>query len=145
MLKETLDITVTEDIEIDETFIVKGNKTLRGDATISADMEGKFRQMYIFDIQMGASLTMDGLILEGNGTTDGININQKAELYVLSGIIQYMRKGIQGNGVLEIEGGLIQYCSQQAIFAGYKSDVRLTGGTIYNSGENSLYVEKWLV
>lgn len=141
LLKKELSIVVTEDIEIDETFIVKGKKTLYGDATISADVAGEYRTMYIFDVQPGAALTMNGLVLDGDGTADGINVGQDAELTYLSGTIQYMRYGIQTNGKVNFEDGLIQHITQAGIMASYRSKVYVNGGHLYNANSHLIHVD----
>ena len=141
LLKKELSIVVTKDIKIDETFIVKGNKTLYGNATISADVAGEYRTMYIFDVQPGASLTMNGLVLDGDGTADGINVGQDAELTYLSGTIQYMRYGIQTNGKVHFEGGLIQHSTQAGILSSYRSKVYVNGGYLYNANSHLIQVD----
>ena len=141
LLKEELDIVVTKDIHVEEPLIVKGTKTLYGDATISADTAGQFRTMYIMEVQVGASLTLDGPTLDGDGTVDGINVGQKAELTFHSGTIQYMRNGVYSNGTVNMDGGLVQHISGSGIIAAFRSKVYITGGTLYNSGSHLLEVE----
>ena len=141
LLKKELAIVVTEDIEIDETFIVRGKKTLYGDATISADVAGEYRTMSIFDVQPGSVLNMNGLILDGDGTADGINVCQDAALNYYSGTIQYMRYGIQTNGKVTLDDVLIQHSTQAGVLASYRSKVYVNGGTYYNANSHLIHVD----
>ena len=141
LLDMELDITVTNDMKVKEGFLVYGKKTLRGDATISADFFGKFEQISVFTIQKGASLTMDGLVIDGDGLADGFSVAQKAELTYLSGTLQKVHQGIVTNGLVTIEDINLHTIGKYGINALFKSDVYLNGGKIYNSGTTLLYVD----
>lgn len=141
LLDMKLDITVTEDIEIDETFIVKGTKTLYGDATIKADIFGLFQERSVFEIKRGASMTIDGLVIDGNGMADGYTVNQGAELTYLSGTIQKVRYGIKTNGQVTVEDVLITTTGRAAVQSLFKSEVTLNGGTYKNSNYYNIYVD----
>ena len=141
LLDMELDITVTNDIKVKEAFMVYGKKTLRGDATIAADFFGKFEQISIFDVQKGASVTMDGLVIDGNGLADGFSIAQNAELTYLKGTLQKVHQGIITNGTVTIEDIDLHTIGKYGINALFRSDVYLNGGKIYNSGTNLLYID----
>ena len=102
LLELELDITVTKDIETDETFLVRGTKTLYGDAMLSMDAAGKFKELYVLEVQKNAKLTMDGLTLSGNGMGSGVQVNQRAELVYQSGDMVNICKGIYTNGKVTI-------------------------------------------
>ena len=140
LLNEELDIVVARDIEIRDTLLVNGRKTLYGDATIAADIAGEFKTMYMMDVQVGAILTLDGPTLDSDGSCDGINVGQKAELYIKSGTIQYMRNAVNANGIVTMTGGLIQHVSQNGIIASFRSKVYINGGVLYNGGNMLLNI-----
>ena len=123
LINDELDIVVTKDIKINDTLLVKGTKKLYGDATIYTDISGEFKTMYMMDVQVGASLTWDGPTLDSDGSCDGINVNQKAELHIKSGTIQFMRDAVYSNGTVTMTGGLIQHVSQNGIVAAFRSKV----------------------
>lgn len=141
LVEDDLDIIVKEDIEISEPFVVKGNKTLYGDATIKADIAGLFEQRSILSIGKGAHLTMNGLTLDGGGMADGIEVRQNGELTYLSGRVQYTRYGITAHGTVTVEDIDVEHISTAGIYASFKSKVYVNGGTIKDSYTNLLSVE----
>ena len=112
-----------------------------GDATIYTDISGEFKTMYMMDVQVGASLTWDGPTLDSDGSCDGINVNQQAELHIKSGTIQFVRDAVYSNGTVTMDGGLIQHVSQNGIVAAFRSKVYVNGGILYNGGNKLLNVE----
>lgn len=141
LMDEDLDIVVTKDIEMSETFSVKGNKTLYGDATIKADIAGLFEQRSILSVGKGAHLTMNGLVLDGGGMADGIEVRENGELTYLSGRVQYTRYGITAHGTVTVEDIDVEHISTAGIYASFKSKVYVKGGTIKDSYTNLLNVE----
>lgn len=141
LLDMELDITVTGDIEINETLIVEGTKTLYGDATIKADIFGLFQERSVFEIQRDASMTIDGLVIDGNGMSDGYTVNQGAELTYLSGTIKKVRYGIRTNGLVTVEDVLITTTGRAAVQSLFKSEVTLNGGTYSNSNLYNIHVD----
>ena len=141
LINDELDIVVTKDIKINDTLLVKGTKKLYGDATIYTDISGEFKTMYMMDVQVGASLTWDGPTVDSDGSCDGINVNQQAELHIKSGTIQFVRDAVYSNGTVTMDGGLIQHVSQNGIVAAFRSKVYVNGGILYNGGNKLLNVE----
>lgn len=141
LLDEELEITVTEDIEVKVGFTVNGTKTLRGDATIASNL-GIFQPISILEVSNDASLTMDGLVVDGNANAIGIKVNEKGELTYLSGEIIYAGTyGIVANGLVTIEDVSISNCITAAIDAGFKGKVYFNGGELVNNRHIGVYVE----
>ena len=136
-----MDILVQEDLYIQDTFTVKGTKTLYGNATIQADIAGLFEQRSIFSVSKGAHLTMQGLVLDGRGMADGIEVRQNGTLTYLSGRIQYVRYGITAHGTVTVEDFEVEHIATAGIYASFKSEIYVKGGTICNSYANLLNVE----
>lgn len=141
LLDEEIDIVLTEDIKIQDTFVVKGTKTLYGNATIKADIAGLFEERSIFSVQKGAHLIMNGMILDGGGMADGIEVKQNGELTYLTGRMQYVRYGVTTHGTVNVEDIEIEHISTAGIYASFKSSVYMKGGTILDSYKNLLKVE----
>lgn len=141
LMDDDLEIVLTKDIEITDTFVVKGNKTLYGDATIKSDIAGLFEQRSILSVGKGAHLTMNGLVLDGGGMADGIEVRQNGELTYLSGRMQYVRYGITAHGTVTVEDIDIEHISTAGIYASFKSKVYVNGGTIRDSYTNLLSTE----
>lgn len=137
LLDEKLDIVVTKDIEISDTFLVNGTKTLYGDATIKMNICGLFTEKGAFQIQGGSSLTIDGLTIDGTGMADGIVVNQRAKLIYKSGHMQYVRYGVRTNGEVTIEDVTIEHIATAGVFASFRSKVYVNGGS-YSDAYTSL-------
>lgn len=141
LLDEELEITVTEDIVVKVGFTVNGTKTLRGDATIASNL-GIFQPISILEVSNDASLTMDGLVIDGNANAIGIKVSEKGELTYLSGEIIYAGTyGILSNGLTTIEDVSISNCITAAIDAGFKGKVYFNGGELVNNRHIGVYVE----
>ena len=141
LLDEELDITVNGDMEIKTGFTVKGTKTLHGDATISANLS-LFKVISILKVSENASLTMDGLVLDGNGIAMGVSVEQGGELTYRSGKIIYAGTyGISTGGLTTIEDITISQSAVAAIDAAFGSKVYLRGGTLEDNRHIGIYVE----
>ncbi len=137
LVDEKLDIVVTKDIEISDTFLVNGTKTLYGDATIKMNIVGLFTEKGAFQIQGGAALTVDGLTIDGTGMADGIVVNQRAKLTYKSGRMQYVRYGIRTNGEVTVEDATMEHIATAGVFASFRSKVYVNGGN-YSDAYTSL-------
>ena len=140
LLDLKLDITVTDDIVASETFLVRGNKTLRGDGTLSIDAAGKFEELYILNVQRQSTLTMDGLTLDGKGMGGGVLVNQRAKLVYDSGEMKNIYKGISTNGEVVVNDIDMYNISAIGVYSSFKSQVYLNGGTYTNAGKNFVSV-----
>ncbi len=141
LMEEDMEIVLKKDIEITDTFSVKGNKTLYGDATIKMDIAGLFEQRSILSVGKGAHLTMNGLVLDGGGMADGVEVRQNGELTYLSGRVQYTRYGITSHGKVTVEDIDVEHIGTAGIYASFKSKVYVKGGTLRDSYANLLNVE----
>ena len=137
----TLLINVDKDIEVDEQFIVKGTKTLTGDGELKMLLSAEWGQSLLV-VTEGASLTMDGLVLNGNYVADGIHMEQNAALTYLSGTIKCTDVySIQAQGDVTIKGVDIEKAEYIGIFAEKGSLVNIEGGNLTESATHDLYVQ----
>ena len=137
----TLSINVDKDIEVDEQFIVKGTKTLTGDGELKMLLSAEWGQSLLV-VSEGASLTMDGLVLNGNYVADGIHMEQNAALTYLSGTIRCTDVySIQAQGDVTIKGVDIEKAEYIGIFAEKGSLVNIEGGNLTDSATHDLYVQ----
>ena len=137
----TLLINVDKDIEVDEQFIVKGTKTLTGDGELKMLLSAEWGQSLLV-VTEGASLTMDGLVLNGNYVADGIHMEQNAALTYLSGTIECTDVySIQAQGDVTIKGVDIEKAEYIGIFAEKGSLVNIEGGNLTESATHDLYVQ----
>lgn len=142
LLEESeLSIDVRNDIEVDEQFIVKGTKTLTGDGELRMLLSAEWGQSLLV-VSEGASLTMDGLVLNGNYVADGIHMEQNAALTYLSGTIKCTDVySIQAQGDVTIKGVDIEKAEYIGIFAEKGSLVNIEGGNLTDSATHDLYVQ----
>lgn len=137
----TLSIHVDKDIEVDEQFVVKGTKTLTGDGELKMLLSAEWGQSLLV-VSEGASLTMDGLVLNGNYVADGIHMEQNAALTYLSGTIKCTDVySIQAQGDVTIKGVDIEKAEYIGIFAEKGSLVNIEGGNLTDSATHDLYVQ----
>ncbi len=141
LLEQELEIVVTKDLTVSEALLVRGDKTLYGNATLSADMRVT-KTFQMLEVTKGASLTMDGLILDANCNADGIQVDEGGKLTYLSGEIIYaMYYGINVNGYAKIENVTIRKPMLAAVCANYGSEVYVEGGQYLDSYNLIMYVE----
>lgn len=141
LLDETLEITVNKDIEVRKGFTVNGDKTLKGSSAVKASM-GAYKVFTLFMVSEDASLTMDGLVVDGNGIANGIEVKEKGELTYHSGEITYAgRYGIITNGLTTLHDFAITQPAVGAIDAAYGSKVYIKGGRIEDSRSYGISVE----
>ena len=116
--EEDLVVTVDIDLEVSESLLVVGNKTVQGQGTLTAPLSLD-EKIAIFDVTENAHLTLQGLSLDGNTNADGVNVRRNGKLSYLSGKIIYPAQyGIAVYGEAEIETADIQYAPTAAVFAG---------------------------
>ncbi len=133
LLDTELKINVTADIEIEKEFVVKGTKTLCGTAKISAKKE-PFKELSAFEVAKSASLTIDGLAIDGNGMANGVLVNRGAEFTYLSGEICYTAYGILNKGTATVKNGVIRTAVLAAIYSAGSGTTYVEGGDYLNAG-----------
>ena len=140
--EENLVITLTEDVEIKEVLDVKGKKTLKGDARVSMNM-GVQGGKSILKTEREADLTIDGLVIDGNGVANGIVVEVDSKLTYKAGTICYAAaSAITTYGKLYIDDISIEDSIHSAIVAEKRSIVEMTGGKIDGCQYAFLYVAK---
>ncbi|MBQ8804316.1 MAG: right-handed parallel beta-helix repeat-containing protein [Tyzzerella sp.] len=135
-----IEIHVTEDMEVEEGFVVNGIKTLIGDANLRMSLGAELGQALLM-ISEGSSLTLDGPMLDCNFNSDGIRVEENATLTCLSGTIKYAGSyGILAYGDVTIKDVSIEDCEYISICAQTGSEVRMEGGSVERSAYNDVYV-----
>lgn len=123
-------IEVTGDIEVEKEFIVKGTKTLTGDAELRMALSAEWGQSLLV-VSENATLTMDGLVLNGNYVADGIHMKTNGTLTYLSGKIRCTDVySIQAQGTVTIKDVNIEKAEYIGIFAEKGSVVNVEGGLL---------------
>ena len=142
LLQESeMTITVTEDMEVEKQFIVKGKKTLTGDAQIRMSLSAEWGQSLLV-VSDGATLVMDGLVLNGNYIADGIHMEENAALTYLSGTIQCTDVySIQAMGNVNIQNVSIEKAEYIGIYVKRGSHVTIEGGHLTNTATHDIYVD----
>ena len=134
-------ICVAEDMEVDQQFIVKGTKTLTGDAVIRMALSAEWYQSLLL-VSEGATLRMDGLVLDGNYLADGIHMEENAKLDYLSGKIWRTDVyGIQALGNVTIQDVSIEKAEYIGIYAKKGSKVTIEGGNFTDTATHDIYVD----
>ncbi len=141
LLEDTeLTIQVTDDMEVETGFIVNGTKTLEGTAELRMFLGAELGQA-VLAVSEEASLTVDGLVLNGNFNADGIHMESNAELTFLSGTIKYAGGyGIQADGNVALKNVSIEGCEFISIYAQKGSTVDIDGASVLQSSTDALYV-----
>lgn len=131
LLEESeLVIEVTEDIVADETFTVKGTKTLTGKGSISMELYVAPYQ-YLLMVDKEAHLTLDGVTVDGNGSTNCVKVEKGAQLTCLSGELTYGCPAIiESFGDVYIKGGSITDAIGTGVYIHGGGNLYMTAGTI---------------
>lgn len=131
LLEESeLVIEVTEDIVVDETFTVKGTKTLTGTGSISMELYVPPYQ-YLLMVDKEANLTLDGVTVDGNGSTNCVKVEKGAKLTCLSGELTYgCPTIIESFGDVYIKGGSITDAIGTGVYIHSGGNLYMTAGTI---------------
>ena len=133
-------IHITDDMEVEEGFIVNGTKTLTGDAVLKMSLGAELGQA-LLKITENSSLTFDGPVLDCNFNSDGIHVETNATLTSLSGTIKYAGAyGILTYGKVTIKDINIQDSEYISICAQTDSKVNIKGGSIERSASNDVYL-----
>ncbi len=136
-----IDITVTGEVRTARTFEVKGNKTLRGQGAVAADYDIGVATPLI-NVKKGASLTVDGLRLDGAGAATVISVDEGAKLSHVSGRIEYaggFAVSVAGEAALS-QGTEILDSSDGALHVLEDGKLTLDGGTYKENGNYGLMV-----
>ena len=134
-------ICVAEDMEVDQQFIVKGTKTLTGDAVIRMSLSAEWYQSLLV-VSEGATLNMDGPVLDGNYIADGIHMEENANLVYLSGKIWRTDVyGIQAMGNVSIQDVNIDKAEYIGIYAKKGSKVTIEGGSFTDTATHDIYID----
>ncbi len=133
-------IHITDDMEVEEGFIVNGTKTLTGDAALKMALGAELGQA-LLKITENSSLTFDGPVLDCNFNSDGIHVEPNATLTSLSGTIKYAGAyGILTYGKVTIKDINIKDSEYISICAQTDSKVNIKGGSIERSASNDVYL-----
>lgn len=132
--EEEINITLTEDVTVDKTLIVNGKKTLSGTGSIQMALY-VMPYEYLLTIADNASLTLDGVTVNGNGIANGVKVEKNADLTLLSGEVAWGNPyGIEVQGNAEIKGGTITDAIHTGVFVGTSGHVEMNAGTIKSAG-----------
>lgn len=142
LLKDaTITIEVEKDMVIEEGFIVNGKKTLKGDAAIQMYIGAAFDQS-ILTVSPDATLTMDGLVLDGNHLADGITVSDGAELTYLSGKMIYTETfGIIAEGDVTIKDIVMDHAQEGTVKVSSGATVSMEGGSYLDTWYGGVYIE----
>ncbi len=136
-----LSIKVEKDLNVEKEFVVNGTKKLTGNAELCMKLSAEWGQA-LLAVSDGASLTMDGLTLNGNYVSDGIHMGLDSSLTYLSGTIKRTDVySIWAQGNVVIEDILIDWAEYIGVFADKGSKVEIKGGTWSNVATNDVYVQ----
>jgi len=137
-----LTITIKEDIVVEEPLLVKGNKKIKGNHTISMALDAKPYQN-IFSVLDDASLTVDEITVDGNGIANCIYVEPSGELNLSSGKLVYgFPYGVEVSGKVTMEGATVEHamCAGMSVVAG--GEAYFTKGEIINSVDSALHIGK---
>lgn len=128
--EEELVIEVTEDIIIDKMISIKGTKTLTGSGTISMELYVAPYQ-YMFTLEKGGNLTLDGVTVDGNGSSNCFKVEKTAELTLLSGELTWgCPTIIESFGDVYIKGGSITNAVGTGVYVHSGGNAYMTAGTV---------------
>ena len=137
---EELTIKLEKDVTIEEPLLVNGTKKLIGKHTISMAMYAKPYQN-VLTVSEEASLTIDGIAIDGNGIANGVYVDRMGNLELLSGEILYaFPHGVESKGKVTMEGGVIEHAMTSGMVILSGGEAYLTGGKIVDSVDTALYV-----
>ena len=124
---ERFSIEITEQITVNEPLLVNGTKKLLGTGSVAMKLDVEPYQE-VLRVNKGATLILDGVTVDGNGSANGVYVSSGAGLTCLSGeIVWGCPYGVVTEGTVAYKGGSIQ----NAIHTGLQVE---TGGAAYVSG-----------
>lgn len=138
-----LDIQVTENIEITETLTVNGVKKVTGDVTLKAGYE-LGGGVTMLDVSKGATLTINGWNMDGNGIAAGIHVSRNATLNHVAGNMEYMGTyGVTSEGIANLSDKTnIAHVGEGAVKVSIEGTANITGGTYKDAGKYMVNVER---
>ena len=138
--EKELIINISEDLEVEEGFIVNGTKTLEGDATLCMSLGAELGQALLM-LSEDSSITLDGPILDCNYNSDGIHVAANATLLNMSSVIKRAGAyGILNYGEITIQDIDIMECEYISICGQSGSEIYMKGGSIQESATNHVYL-----
>lgn len=138
--EDTIKITLSKDVVIRESLIVRGNKTLCGDYSIAMALDAEADQN-ILHVKSGAELVLDGATIDGNHVASGILVESGADFTLSSGQIVYAQAwGVKIEGTAAIKGGTITETAHSGVVVGAGGKVEMTGGELVKNGQNAAYI-----
>lgn len=140
LMEEDLEITLNVDLDVDSAIKVVGNKTITGTGKLTAVLGG--RDTYsLFEVSNGASLTMEGLYLDGNASADGITVQGggKADIKNVTIVWPY-QYGVAAYDDTTLENVSIDNSPTAAVLVS-SGNVTVKGGEFTNSHSLTMYVE----
>jgi hypothetical protein len=123
-------IEVTDDIMINQPMTVKGGKKLTGDGTISMALYVKPYQ-YMFVVDQDSKLELDGVTIDGNGSSNCVKVEKNAQCSLLSGKLTYgCPTVIESFGDVYIKGGAIVDAIGTGVYVHSTGKVYMTAGSV---------------
>lgn len=129
-------VEINKNVTTDEILYVNGDKTLTGSGKISMSGDGE----YIIVVNEGATLTIDGPVLDGAGVAEnGIYVSGKGALVLKSGsVINMSGHGIRVLGTADIEGGTVKDVGTNWLMVDENAEAKVSGGSFSGAGENGI-------
>lgn len=123
-------IEVTEDIMINQPITVTGGKKLTGDGTIAMELYVKPYQ-YMFVVENDSKLELDGVTIDGNGSSNCVKVEKNAQFALLSGKLTYgCPTVIESFGNVYIKGGAVVDAIGTGVYVHSGGNVYMTAGSI---------------
>lgn len=123
-------IEVTEDIMISQPITVKGGKRLTGDGTISMALYVEPYQ-YMLVVDKDSNLELDGVTIDGNGSSNCVKVEKNAQCSLMSGKLTYgCPTVIESFGDVYIKGGAIVDAVGTGVYVHSTGKVYMTAGSV---------------
>lgn len=131
--KDDRTIVLSDEIVITEELVVNGNKTLTG-GSIVMDMRRVGSKESVLAVQKGATLVLDGTVVDGNSVSNCISVKAGGTLEAKSGSLIYgYPYGLDVSGKVNITDLHIDEALHTAINVAIFGEVQLNGGRISNN------------
>lgn len=126
-------INVSGDVSLSGLAYVNGDKTLTGTGRILAENG----EQYILVINDGASLTLDGPVLDGtNSAENGVYVSPDASFDMEAGSIENLKgHGVRVLGEAEINGGTIESVGTNWIMVDEGAELDVSGAKFSDAGD----------
>ena len=142
LLQDEIKITVSKDMELMVGMKVNGKKTLTGDANLKMFLGSEKNTVRdgILMVSRGATLDVEGLVLDGNGVCHAILVQEGANLNYNDGTVQYGSPyGIHNLGTTYMNGGTVTKCMAAGIGVATGSKTYVTGGNLKDNYKNHIW------